>query len=95
MLNRLLILAGVGVGTIALLGLGTAMGASLPHEAPPSVVELPTDGGSIGPASLAAALDTPCPTEDSDNCYWLGGTNGLGTSFVTVEGHLFPLPISH
>lgn len=28
----------------------------------------------------------PCPEEDSDNCYWDGGRNGLGRTFVTVEG---------
>jgi hypothetical protein len=28
----------------------------------------------------------PCPTEDSDNCYWDGGANGLGRSFYTEDG---------
>lgn len=78
-------------GAIGAIGVLIVVGMFLP-TAPPSVVTPPTDGGSIAPSSLAAALDTPCPTEDSDNCYWLGGSNGTGSSFITVEGHLFPLP---
>ena len=27
-----------------------------------------------------------CETEDSDDCYWDGGRNGLGRSFVTEHG---------
>lgn len=47
-------------------------------------------GGPIDPSSLAEALATKCPTEDSVNCYWLSGVNGAGSTFVNVEGHLFP-----
>jgi hypothetical protein len=30
----------------------------------------------------------PCPTEDSDNCYWDADTmgNGIGRSFTVVDG---------
>lgn len=30
----------------------------------------------------------PCPTEDSDNCYWMADRqgNGKGRSFVTIDG---------
>jgi hypothetical protein len=42
--------------------------------------------------AIAAAMDTPCPTEDSDNCYWLGGENMLGNSYLSVQGNLFALP---
>lgn len=30
----------------------------------------------------------PCPTEDSDNCYWNAATmgNGQGQSFVNIDG---------
>ena len=48
-------------------------------------------GGPVDPASIAAALATECVTEDSENCYWLGGSNGEGIAFVTIEGHVFPL----
>lgn len=39
------------------------------------------------------SLTTPCPTEDSDNCYWNAATmgNGDGTSFVIVNGTVYPL----
>ena len=60
-----------------------------------TLVDPAEPGGSIDPSSLAEALDTPCATEDSDaNCYWdaaLRG-NGEGSSFVVVEGHIFPMP---
>lgn len=46
---------------------------------------------AIDPTTLTSALVTPCATEDSDNCYWLGGDNATGVRFVTVEGHVFPL----
>lgn len=33
----------------------------------------------------------PCPTEDSDNCYWDAATrgNGQGTSFIVVDGVVY------
>jgi hypothetical protein len=33
----------------------------------------------------------PCPSEDSDNCVWDARTmgNGLGRSFVVLEGRLY------
>ncbi len=33
----------------------------------------------------------PCPTEDSDNCYWDAETmgNGQGTSYVSIDGVLY------
>lgn len=43
-------------------------------------------------SALAAALATPCATEDSHDCYWLGGSNGLGEHFVDVAGSTYPLP---
>lgn len=46
--------------------------------------------------SVTVSVDTdervitliPCPTEDSDNCYWDADIqgNGEGTSFVTLDG---------
>jgi hypothetical protein len=49
-------------------------------------------GGVIDPASVAAALATPCATEDSDNSFWDAATMGnqMGASYVTIEGHVFP-----
>lgn len=37
--------------------------------------------------SLAAVVSTPCPTEDSANCYWdaQGQGNGLGHSFISLR----------
>lgn len=51
----------------------------------------------IGTAALfgAAQLVTPglpaCPTEDSTNCVWDAQEqgNGLGTSFVDIDGTLY------
>lgn len=33
----------------------------------------------------------PCPTEDSDNCYWSGAVNGnhIGRSFVVIDGKVY------
>lgn len=33
----------------------------------------------------------PCPTEDSDNCYWNGGSNGQGHRFISVNGEVIYL----
>lgn len=30
----------------------------------------------------------PCATEDSDNCYWDGGSNGQGRKFVSINGEV-------
>ena len=30
----------------------------------------------------------PCATEDSDNCWWDGGENGEGLSFVVIDGEI-------
>ena len=33
----------------------------------------------------------PCPTEDSDNCYWDADTmgNGIGTDFIVIDGTVY------
>lgn len=38
--------------------------------------------------ALVLALTTPCATEDSQNCTWDSAENGngVGTSFITVDG---------
>lgn len=90
-----------GVALLAAgLVVGSTMGAAALHQAEEPepvhvVVETPPSnwaapGGEIDPASLMAALSTPCPTEDSDDCYWTGGDNGVGP-ILNVEGHVFPL----
>lgn len=33
-----------------------------------------------------------CKYEDSVNCFWDGGENGLGESFVDVNGVVYYLP---
>jgi hypothetical protein len=103
MKNRLLIIAALFVGGASV----AAVAACMPDEAAPPAVEtappaesvtdpapLPeAPGGLVDPASIAAALETACPVEDSTNCYWdasIAG-NGIGTSFVNIEGHIFPL----
>lgn len=66
---------------------------------PPAVVAPVTEpdtselGGMVSPDNIMAALDTPCEVEDSVNCYWRADLrgNGQGTSFVNIEGHVFPL----
>lgn len=58
-----------------------------------SVAEVGSDSGSD---SYITALTTPCATEDSDNCYWnasLNG-NGLGSSFVVVNGEYYYLGLT-
>jgi hypothetical protein len=62
---------------------GCVIGAACDDEA----------GGMVGPASIMAALETPCASEDSTNCYWRADIvgNGGGESFLNVEGHIFPL----
>lgn len=59
----------------------------------PATPPASTPGGDVDPASIAQALGTACPTEDSENCFWDASRNGngQGASFVTVEGHIFPL----
>ena len=51
------------------------------------------DGGYVDPATIAEALDTPCVVEDDVNCFWRADLvgNGEGTSFVNIDGHIFPL----
>jgi hypothetical protein len=50
-------------------------------------------GGVADPASIMAALETPCVVEDAENCYWDAAAmgNGTGSSFVNVEGSIYPL----
>lgn len=39
--------------------------------------------------TMADRIGLPkCATEDSDNCYWDGGENGKGKSFVSYRGTL-------
>lgn len=35
-------------------------------------------------STITTALATPCPTEDSENCFWDGGHNGQGSTYVRV-----------
>lgn len=59
-------------------------------------ISMPT-GAEIGPEitseRLAEALATPCAEEDSVDCYWIASERGndIGTSFLNVAGHVFPL----
>lgn len=43
--------------------------------------------GIGGPLLIVGLPD--CPTEDSDNCHWDGGENGLGDKFVVLNGVVF------
>lgn len=36
--------------------------------------------------AIAVALFPACATEDASNCYWDGGANGTGVSFVDING---------
>lgn len=66
---------------------------AMPTVAAEDTLALPADGGMVDPASIMAALATPCAQEDSTNCFWRADLrgNGIGDSFVNIEGHLFPL----
>lgn len=33
----------------------------------------------------------PCQSEDSDNCYWNGGSNGQGHKFISINGEVIYL----
>lgn len=45
-------------------------------------------GASIVQGNIDVAFATPCPSEDSPNCYWDAGNmgNGVGQSFVDIGG---------
>lgn len=51
------------------------------------------DHSKVSVENVMEALSVACITEDSDNCYWRADLmgNGTGTSFVNVEGNIFPL----
>lgn len=36
--------------------------------------------------ALLLALVPSCPTEDSSNCYWDGGSNHQGQTFIDIGG---------
>lgn len=61
----------------------------------PTVAPVPVEAPATADwrTSLMSALETPCEQEDSVNCYWRADImgNGSGTSFVNVEGNVFPL----
>lgn len=48
---------------------------------------------ATNPAPVSATPSIgPCATEDSDNCYRLfGGSDGIGQSFVTINGTTYYL----
>lgn len=41
---------------------------------------------------VQTAVTTPCATEDSVDCYWLGGSNGKGHPVLNVGERSYPLP---
>lgn len=45
-------------------------------------------------AEFNAYLETlpQCQTEDSVNCYWDGGSNGVGAKFLDLQGEVHELP---
>jgi uncharacterized membrane protein len=57
---------------------GVCHGEPVNEDVPVAEVAPPV---AVPPATLPA-----CATEDSDNCYWDGGANGEGRSFVTLDG---------
>lgn len=81
--DRITALIATGIAAVALGFTAGALSTAAAHEH----TRLPIE-------SVMAALDTPCPTEDSDTCYWLADTagNAQGTSFLNVEGNVFPMP---
>lgn len=48
-------------------------------------------GGATAYQGFTLALATPCATEDSDGCYWTGGENGEGRTFLVVAGIVYYL----
>ena len=85
------VIVGIIAGAAALIAGITAGDAALPLQARAAVVA--EVAPEITPERLMRALSIPCPTEDSDDCYWDATKqgNGIGVSFVTVSGHVFPL----
>lgn len=92
------VIGALGITVLTVNACGIDVAATDPTTTEETVVIEPAGsdyqpGGLIEPASLAAALETPCEQEDSVNCYWRADLrgNGQGTSFVNVEGHVYPL----
>jgi hypothetical protein len=79
------------VGAMLYVGLMQATEPE-PHEPAPVVTHTPvprcTDAIADAGGICKGEPLPPCPTEDSDNCYWDAGTrgNGDGESFVTEYG---------
>lgn len=50
--------------------------------------------GIAAGAVVTVAVVAQCPTEDSRNCYWNARTqgNGVGQSFVDINGNAVMLP---
>jgi hypothetical protein len=42
--------------------------------------------------SILFALLPSCPTEDSNNCGWDGGSNGKGAVYVVVDDQVWERP---
>lgn len=82
------ILSAAGIFLVLLflgwMALMVATEESIPPGNPPAV-ELPT----LDPTTLP-----PCPTEDSNNCYWdaTAHGNGQGRSFYTINDQTVLLP---
>jgi hypothetical protein len=47
-------------------------------------------GAGYGAGVIVYSVSHPCVTEDSSNCFWDAGRgNGLGHSFVDINGTVF------
>lgn len=89
-MNRSALATGIAGLAIGLSVFGVA--ACLPDADTLPAAPVAPPAASSAPAATPGALPTytlpPCPTEDSDDCYWDAARmgNGQGTSFVSLQG---------
>lgn len=81
------LLAGVALGST-----WTVQAQQSQPEPQPAATEHVVDMRHLPIDKVALAIATPCATEDSHNCYWDAGLNGIGHSYIDILGNLFPLP---
>lgn len=79
-----------GMATTAVIGIVKLYDSPTPKNGTVTVT-IPVIPVKDSQAIGARVTIPPCPTEDSDNCYWMADTrgNGKGTSFVTIDGIVY------
>lgn len=82
------------VRATALIGAALILGITGANLLPGSHPSYPSTGASVtvetGEGRAITRELPPCPTEDSDNCYWDAAHqgNGQGRSFTVIDGEV-------